>query len=281
LYAAVVITQTGSVARWLSNSLSGRLGALCLMGLLSGCQESEAVSPFTVLSWSGGDGAAVALDQELAIEFSQPLSQPLRQSSVSLVDEFGNTVSALESTVVGSWLRLKPQLPLTASLQDGSLHPDRRYEIRLHGLPRLGAITSTAGGVLPGELALPFRTAAAKDPAALLGSGAEFSVLALEGVQPGGRLAFAANTPMVLHFRGGLDPRSLSGVANLRIQGQEQELSCALRLLSNSLDSARLEVMVGSWSGWGVLTLPAEMEGLGGWPLQESSRVLRVHRAAP
>lgn len=253
------------------------MGLLCLV---CGCQERESIAPFTVLSWSGGDGTALPLDQELAIQFSQPLNQPLRQSSVSLVDEFGNTVQGMESSVAGSWLRLKPQLPLSANLQDGSLHPDRRYEVRLHGLPRLGAITSSAGGVLPSELALPFRTAAAKDPAALLGSGAEFSVLALEGAQPGEQLAFAANTPMILTFRGGLDPRSLSGVASLRSQGKEQELSCALRLLSNSLDGAQLEVMVGSWSGWGVLTLPAEMEGLGGWPLEEGSRVLRVHRVA-
>ncbi|MCP4094425.1 MAG: Ig-like domain-containing protein [Planctomycetes bacterium] len=253
---------------------------MALISLLCACQESESVVPFTVVSWSGSDGAALPLDQELAIEFSEPLHQPLRQSSVSLVDEFGNVVHGVKVNAVGSWLRIKPQLPLSPSLEDGSLHPDRRYEIRLHGLPRLGAITSTAGGVLPGELALPFRTAAAKDPGALLGSGAEFSVLALEGVQPGGGLAFAANTPMILKFRGGLDPRSLNGVATLRSQGKAEEVPCALRLLSNGLDGARLEVMVGSWSGWGVLTLPAEMEGLGGWPLQESSRVLRVHRVA-
>ncbi|MDP7063102.1 MAG: hypothetical protein QF489_09265 [Planctomycetota bacterium] len=275
------MTQAGSGARRLSFRNMGLLSTMALTGLLSGCQEQEAIEAFTVVAWSGGDGAAVPLDQELVIEFNQPVHQPLRQSSVRLVDEFGHVVEGMQANVVGSWLRLKPQLPLSASLQDGSLHPDRRYEIRLHGLPRLGAITSTEGGVLAGEMALPFRTAAAKDPAALLGSGAEFLELALDGAQPGERLAFAASAPLILHFRGGLDPRSLTGVATLRSQGKQEEMPCSLRLLSNNLDSAQLEVMVGAWTGWGVLTLPAEMEGLGGWPLQEGSRVLRVHRASP
>jgi hypothetical protein len=161
------------------------------------------------------------------------------------------------------------------------LLPDCSYRIHLFGLPHLAAIAGTEGGVLPGDLVLPLRTAAARDPAALLGGGVEFASVTIHGHQHGAPLAFRADAPIVLQFRPGLDPRTLRGVATLQAEGETQVRSCALRLLSNSLEGARLEVLVGDWSGWARLTLPAEIEGLGGWPLLDSHRRLRIHRAAP
>jgi len=280
LYAAEVMFQTGTAhAARLFVIAQGCL-AILVLGLCGGCQSETDTMPFTVVSWSGSDGAPVPLDQDLTIEFNQPITTPLRQSSIEILDEAGLAVQGMRASVAGSWLRLRPTLPRQPTLQDGSLLPDRRYQIRLFGLPRLAAITSTHGGVLASELALPFRTAAAKDPGALLGSGAEFSAISLIDAQRGERLAFSANAPVILLFRGGLDPRSLTGVATLKSQADQKSLPCRMRLLSNDLDSAQLEILVENWSGWGVLTLPEEMEGLGGWPLLESSRVLRLHRAA-
>jgi hypothetical protein len=232
-----------------------------------------------VVSWSGGDGAAVPLDQDLTIEFRQPLSQPLRSSSIEVLDEGGNPVVGLKPTLAGSWLRLSPQLPLGPQLQDGSLRPDHSYQIRLHGLPRLSALTSTTGGVLQKELILPFRTAAARNPAVLLGNGAEFSAVGLADHVVGTPLAFHAQDPLILRFQSGLDPRTLTGVATLQTEGQEAQQSCAMRLRRNGMNGAELEILVGDWSGWGRLVLPEEIEGLGGWPLMENIRTLRVHRA--
>lgn len=247
--------------------------------LLIACGGEPRPEPLTVVSWSGSDGAAVSLDQDLTIEFRQRLSQPLRRSSVEVLDEGGNPVMGFKPTLVGSWLRLSPTLPLSPQLHDGSLRPDHSYQIRLHGLPRLSALTSTTGSVLQSELILPFRTAAARNPAALLGNGAEFSVVGLADHIVGTPLAFHAQDPLVLRFQSGLDPRTLAGVATLQTEGQASTQSCALRLRRNSLNGAELEVLVGDWSGWGRLTLPAEIEGLGGWPLMENIRTLRVHRA--
>ena len=151
----------------------------------------------------------------------------------------------LQPTVVGSWLRLSPQLPLSPQLHDGSLRPDHSYQIRLHGLPRLSALTSTTGSVLPSELILPFRTAAARNPAALVGNGAEFSAVRLADHAVGTPLAFNALDPMVLHFQSGLDPRTLMGVATLQTEGQEGVRSCPMRLRRNSLSGAELEILVG------------------------------------
>ena len=264
--------------RRLSNSCA-LWGLVCLLAFASGCGRQAPPEAFAVLSWSGSDGTALPLDQDLSIEFNQPLSQPLRQSSVEVLDEGGNPVLGLRPAVVGSWLRLTPRLPRDPQLQGGSLRPDHSYQIRLHGLPRLAALTSTEGGVLKSELILPFRTAAAKNPAALVGSGAEFSAVGLADFDAGAPLAFAANAPIILHFRSGLDPRTLTGVAVLESANGEQQQSCALRLLRNELGGAELEVLAGDWSGWGRLLLPAEIEGLGGWPLMERMRTLRIHRA--
>jgi len=250
-----------------------------LLATLVGCAKTTQQEPLSVLSWSGSDGSAVPLDQELTIEFNLPLSQPLRRSSVEVLDEGGNPVEGMQATVVGSWLRLAPQLPLDPQLSSGSLRPDHSYQIRLHGLPRLAALTSTSGGVLGAELILPFRTAAAKNPAALVGSGAEFSNVRLVDYPVGTPLAYAAGQPIVLNFQCGLDPRSLQGVAELHSDGGLATRSCSLRLLSNDLNGAELEVVAGDWSGWGRLVLPEGIEGLGGWPLMDNLRTLRIHRS--
>jgi|FLOH01.1.fsa_nt_gi hypothetical protein len=244
-----------------------------------GCAHQDSPEAFTVLSWSGSDASAVPLDQELVIEFNQPLTQPWRHSSVEVLDEGGNPVVGLLPTVVGSWLRLAPRLPLEPGLQDGSLRPDHNYQIRLHGLPRLVALTSTQGEVLRSELILPFHTAPANHPAALVGNGAEFSAVNLSGYAVGAPLAFAAGAPLILHFRSGLDPRTITGEATLQSEGGRSTKSCALRLRSNALDGAELEVLAGNWSGWGRLQLPEEIEGLGGWPLENNIRTMRIHRA--
>jgi len=270
-------TASPALRPWLLPSVYWLYAALAFVTW--GCAPKESPEAFTVLSWSGSDGVAIPLDQELVIEFNQPLSQPWRHSSVEVLDEGGNPVAGLLPTVVGSWLRLAPRLPLSPELQDGSLRPDHNYQIRLHGLPRLVALTSSQGEVLRSELILPFRTAAANQPAALVGNGAEFSAVSLTGHNAGAPLAFAAGAPMILHFRSGLDPRTITGVAILESEGGRSKTSCALRLRSNALDGAALEVLAGDWSGWGRLQLPEELEGLGGWPLENNIGTLRVHRA--
>lgn len=243
-----------------------------------GCGPATKAPPLQVLSWTGGNGSEVALDAQLTVEFSQPLLEPIRRSSVQLLDEAGGVVDFEGMTVAGRWLTLEPRLPRSPQLEDGSLQPDRSYRIQLLGLPSLAAVASSEGGMVEQTVWLEFRTVAARNPDAFVGLGAEFTTLRLAPRGTTDALAFHPGAPLVLEFEGGLDPRTLTGVATLTRMSDGQERACRMRLIENRRSFSRLEVLAEDWRGWWVLTLPGEIEGLGGWPLAERSRVRRVYR---
>lgn len=242
----------------------------------SSCGTQELETPLEVLSWSGGDGTRVHLDQVLKVEFNQALATPFRNSSVELLDEGGHPVEGIQVMVVGRWLHLTPRLPLRSDLADGSLAPDRSYGIRLYGLPWLRALASSSGNVLSKDLMLRFHTFDALSPGALAGLGVESSSLRLQG--PVGRepWSFEVGHPVSLPFSRGLDPRTLTRLATWRPRGELPGRPVALHLVENRFDGAVLEVQMGDWNGWGVLELPEGIEGLGGWPLPEGDRSLHL-----
>lgn len=250
---------------------------LMLPFAMASCSQEVQPEPLQVVSWSGQDGKPVALDQVLKIEFDRPLASTLRASSVELLDEGEHPVEGVEVSVVGRWVHLQPSLPLTAALDGGSLRPGASYAMHLYGLPWLRALTAADGQRLPHDLALRFHTAKVDAPGALAGRGVESSTLQLRGA---GRepLVFTANETILLHFTRGLDPRSLVVPATWRLQGQGEGLPVELKLAENRIDGAVVEVLLDDWVGWGVLELPASVEGLGGWPLPQADRILRLVR---
>lgn len=243
---------------------------------LIGCGEEPELAPLRVVTWTGQDDHALALDQELKIEFDRPLAKPLRASAIALLDEGEHEVEGMELRVVGRWIYLQPSLPLHPDLTGGSLQPGATYSIRLYGLPWLRALTAEDGQRLPEDLALRFRTATRGMPGALAGRGVDSSTLQLEA--PLGRepLVFRAGEPILLRFTRGLDPRTLEKPAQWVHQGQGEPLPISLSLVQNQVDGAVVAVDLDPWVGWGVLTLPEGVEGLGGWPLPETDRMLRL-----
>lgn len=253
-----------------------------LLGLLSlwlcSCGKQVETTPLEVVSWTGEDQLPVALDQVLKVEFSQALAKPARASSLELVDEGNHPVENMTVSVVGRWLHLTPALPKSADLEDGSLKPGQSYGIRLHGLPWLRAFAAADGKLLQKDLILRFVTASADSPGALAGRGVESSGLRLDrpaGPEP---LTFRGEERVVLVFTRGLDPRSIAQPARWLAQGQAQAVDVPMRLLENRIDGASLEVQIPDWRGSGVLELPAGVEGLGGWPLQDADRMIHLVR---
>lgn len=247
---------------------------------LASCSGEEKSTPLQLLSWTGNDQQPVALDQVLKIEFNQALAKPVRASSLQLVDEDHQPVENVTATVVGRWVYLTPVLPKQADLEDGSLKPGQNYGIRLHGLPWLRALASADGQLLQKDLVLPFVTASAASPGALAGRGVESSGLRLD--RPGGPepLTFRGEERVILFFTRGLDPRSVAQPARWLAQGQQDVVDVTLRLVENEIDGAKLEVLLPEWRGSGALELPPGVEGLGGWPLPESDRILHLVRRA-
>ncbi len=243
--------------------------------VLTACSPHPEPLALEVLSWTGDDGTAVALDQILRVEFAQPLAQPFRASSVELLDEGGRVVAGIHSSVVGRWLYLEPRLPLSPDLSDGSLLPQQNYAIHLFGLPWLRALRSADGHVLAQDLMLRFHTLDAQASSALSGLGVESSDLRLQRASLQDPFVFSADTPLRLRFTRGLDPRSLSAQAQWRPRGQAKTIAVPMHLVANRYDFAEIEVHLLQPQAWGILELPAGLEGLGGWPLPGSDRILR------
>ncbi|MDA0666632.1 MAG: hypothetical protein O3A95_01040 [Planctomycetota bacterium] len=248
--------------------------------LLASCSAEEKSIPLELVSWTGNDQQPVALDEVLKIEFNQALAKPVRASSLQLVDEGNHPVENVTATVVGRWLYLTPALPKRVDLEDGSLKPGQSYGILLHGLPWLRALASADGQLLQKDLVLRFVTASAASPGALAGRGVESSGLRLD--RPGGPepLTFRGEERVILLFTRGIDPRSIAQPARWLAQGQQEAVEVTLRLVENQIDGAKLEVLLPEWRGSGALELPPGVEGLGGWPLPESDRILHLIRRA-
>jgi len=249
-----------------------------LLGSLASCGVEGIPTRLQVVSWTGDDQQPVALDQVLKVEFNFPLAKPMRASSVELVDEGGHVVDTVSVSVVGRWIHIEPRLPLRADLSDGSLHPNQSYGIRLHGLPWLRALAARDGSLLPKDLILRFHTADAASAGALAGRGVESSQLGLLGPSEHEPHVFLRDQPVLLHFSRGIDPRTLRGKARWQAQGQMEPDFVTLRLIENTFSGAVVEVNIPAWVGGGALELPAGVEGLGGWPLPESDRVIRMVR---
>ena len=254
-------------------------GLLLLSALLMGaaCAEQEPPAQPQLVDWSGRDGRALPLDQPIRLEFDRALAAPVRIGSVLVFDSDGKRVEGLRLDATGRFLSLSPRVPLQPDLLDGSLRPDTAYRLHLHGAPRLDALHSIDGAVLVGDRGVELRTLTADDPEALIGFGGSLEPLRIPGMVPGTTWRIDGSSSISeLRFSTGIDPRTLAA-ARLRGPDGAEVGTCALQLLVNDATGAQLEVDFGSWSGWGVLELPP-LEGLGGAPLSEGQRSLRVHR---
>lgn len=136
------------------------------------------------------------------------------------------------------------------------------------------------GQLLQKDLLLRFVTASADSSGALAGRGVESSGLRLDRPMGPEPLVFRSGEKVLLHFSRGLDPRSLVEPARWLAQGASHSVEVSLRLVENRIDGASLEVLLDNWRGSGALELPPGVEGLGGWPLPESDRILRLVRRA-
>ena len=243
------------------------------------CAPPPVPEPPVLVDWSGRDGAAVPLDQPLRLEFAAPLGAPVRAGALRLLDADGRPAQGLRLEAAGRFLTLTPALPTRGDLGDGSLAPGRAYRLVLHGAPRLDALQTVDGGVLVGDHEIRIQTLAADDAGALLGFGAGFQAVRVRGLRPGEpwQLTGPQSDP-VLGLSSGIDPRTLAPAVLLGPGGRELR-RCALLLRENQLDGALLEVDFGDWQGWGMLVLPEGLEGLGGTPLSEAHRAIRVHRS--
>lgn len=228
----------------------------------------------------------MALDQPLVLTFSEELVTPVRPSWIRLLDEDGNPCGGISLEARGSLLLVHPRLPLRPDLADAGLPPGRELRLCLSGLPRLQAIAGTTGARLLGDLVIPLRTLAAADPAALSGFPAAGNPIRLLELSDGGVLGLGSARlgPARLRWSAPLDPRSLQEPARLRVdaatppQERQDELLVGLSLSENSAEGATLDLDLGAWAGRGLLTLPAGVGGLGGVPLSESLRRIRVWR---
>lgn len=187
----------------------------------------------------------------------------------------------------GSLLLVHPRLPLRADLADAGLPPASRLRLRIAGLPRLQALTGVSGALLLGDQEIQLHTLSAGDPAALSGFPADGGQIRLLDQADSGvlRLGSARQGPAQMRFSMPLDPRSLEDPATLLVEAsslpdpRQETMRVALRLTQNSLEGATLELDLGDWSGRGLLTLPEGLEGLGGYPVGEGARRIRVWRA--
>lgn len=238
------------------------------------------------MDWSGRDGASVPLDQPLVLTFSEELATPLRPSWLHLMTADGRPCTGIRLEARGRLLLVHPRLPLLADLTDAGLPPGQTLRLRLAGLPRLQAIASVTGARLLGDVEFQFHTMSPEDPAAMSGFPSSASTIRLLNFSDAGVLSLgsARQGPARLRFSSALDPRSLTEPARLQIeasadlQSSREDLRIGLSLSENSEEGATLDLDFGSWTGRGLLTLPEGLEGLGGNPLSESSRRMRVWR---
>lgn len=249
----------------------------CALFVGAGCAEQEAPAQPQLVDWSGRDGRALPLDQPIRLEFDRALAAPVRIGAVQLIDSAGDAVEGLRLEATGRFLSLSPRVPLQADLRDGSLQPDSVYRLHLHGAPRLDALHTIDGGVLVGDRGVEVQTLPVDDPEALLGFGGSLEPLRIQGMMPGATWrADGGSAVHKLRFSIGIDPRTLAPARLLGPDGAEIR-SCELELLVPEEGITTLAVDFGDWKGWGVLELPP-LEGLGGAPLAEGQRSLRVHR---
>jgi len=229
----------------------------------------------------------VPLDQPLVLTFSEALATPPRPSWIRLLREDGSECEGLSLEARGSLLLVHPRLPLRADLADAGLPPASRLRLRVAGLPRLQALAGVTGARLLGDQEILIRTMAPGDPAALSGFPADGGQIRLLDLSDSGvlRLGSARQGPAQLRFSMPLDPRSLQEAATLLVEASSQPeerqevLRVALRLTGNTVEGALVELDLGAWTGRGLLTLPEGLEGLGGYPVGDGARRIRVWRA--
>lgn len=250
------------------------------------CHPPEPLAPeLHVLEWTGSTGQALALDQDLLIRFDAELRVPLRPSSIQVLDGAGRNCGPFELEVRGALLILHPALPRTALLGDGALPAGSELRIGLAGVPSLQAIGSEEGGLLRGQQELVIHTLSADQPAALVGFPIAAGVVHLAEVDDSGvlRVTSARLGTATVRFSAALDPRSLRGEARLELDpGAElagEVRSVPIRLLENHPEEALVELELGDWHGRGVLIWPEGMEALGGYPLAEAHRRVRLWRS--
>lgn len=236
-----------------------------------------------MLDWSGRDGAPLALDQELLIRFDAELRLPVRPSSVRVEDAEGRLLGPFDWEVQGSLLRLRPRLPLQADLRDGALPPGSEARLRLAGIPSLQALAGERGEVLRGTVLLSFCTLGAGEPAALAGFPIASGVVHLLDLGDGGVLRFDSRPDRAarVSFSAGLDPRTLIEPPLLRTEGAEasaEPVAVAFELVENTPEQATVELRLEDWRGRGVLEWPASWLGLGGHPIAEPHRRVRIWR---
>ncbi len=215
------------------------------------------------------------------LTFSEEIRSPIRPSAVEIRGPEGAVRPGILIEARGRLILLHPSLPCSADLQDGSFPAGSLLRLRLSGVPRLQAIAGESGAFLHGDLDLSFRTLAAAEPSALSGIPALGEVVRVEGFGEAGliRLGSARAGNAELRFNRALDPRTLLQPARLEMEpsdGKVREVRGSLR--ENRLEQAILHLDLGEWTGRGVLTLPESWEGLGGVPIAEVARRLRVVR---
>ena len=237
-----------------------------------------------VVDWPGREGLPVVLDQPLRLEFDRELASNLRAGAVVLQRADGSRTERLAMEVNGRFLTLRPRLPLVADLSDGSLQPGARYRLLVRGAPHLAAVSGKGPSILVGDRALPFETVARDDPDALAGSGRTDAFLRLQLPDPELGLTPQATVPedglLELPLNLPVDPRTLVEPALLLRLPFTEEQPLTVRLRRNDRRGAALLLDVGRWEGWAVLELPRGLEGIGGIPLLESHRKLRL-QASP
>lgn len=250
---------------------------LASFSVLGGCQKGRSLAPLEVVRWSGSGGTPVSLDVPLRVEFDQRLAQQPRLLSVSVMDSKGNARSGWTLETTGRFLEIHPRLPRLKSLADGTFPAGERLTLRLRGLPHLAAIQSETGATLAQDTILELTTSMVKDPAALAGVPGGEAFLRLR-VQSGGlrpQIPVRRDGTIQLPTQQPVDPRTLVHPAMLERPGAEP-LEVELKLLENSFDGAVLGLEVGPQTDWTVLHLPAQLEGLGGLPLLEADRLVRL-----
>lgn len=248
--------------------------------------DPQPPSALELVDWSGRDGHSVPLDQPLVLTFSEELATPVRPSWIRLLREDGTPCRGISLEARGSLLLVHPRLPLRADLEDAGLPPGRDLQLWVSGLPRLQALAGLTGARLLGDLKLPLRTMSASDPAAMSGFPATRGQIRVLDLNDFGVLRWGSvrQGPARLRFDLPLDPRSMQDPALLVVeastdpQDRNEPLRVALTLVQNASDGAVLELDLGDWTGRGLLTLPEGMEGLGGVPVGEGSRRIRVSR---
>ncbi len=258
-----------------------------MAGALACAPEPAAPGSLRLEDWSGRDGAEVPLDQPLVLTFSEELASPVRPSWIRLLREDGTACAGISLEARGRLLLVHPRLPLRADLADAGLPPDSRLSLIVAGLPRLQALSSVTGARLLGDQVIPLRTLSPADPAALSGFPADGGQIRLLDLDDSGvlRLVAARQGPAQLRFSMPLDPRSLQEPATMQVEAsslpdsRQEPLRVHLRLTRNHLEGATLELELGDWSGRGILMLPEGLEGLGGYPVGDEARRVRVWRA--